>query len=260
MDVSSVPVSPEGEDSPSGPTNAYLVGADEALLVDPAGRSEELDRIVAERTVDHIAVTHHHSDHVGGLKEYATETGATVWARRGREQSFQSATGVTPDRTFCGDTVIETGSGRVRVLETPGHALEHVAFAIGERYLVGDLALASGSVVVGAPEGDMRAYLGSLRRLHARAPAALYPGHGDVIETPRKTVRQLITHRRERESAVLGAVDAGASSVPEITNAAYEKDIAGVRALAEATVKAHLEKLAVEGRVVWDGTYASISE
>lgn len=260
MDVSSVPVSARTGTKPSGPTNTYLVGKDSALLVDPAGRSEELAEIVAERTVDHIAVTHYHQDHLGGVEAYATETGATVWARHGRERSFRSATGITPDRTFRGGTVIETGNGGVRVLETPGHAPEHVAFVIGERYLVGDLALASGSVVVGAPEGDMRAYLGSLRRLHARAPSVLYPGHGAVIKTPQATVRRLINHRREREHRVLEAIDAGASSVPEITNAAYEKDIASVRALAEATVKAHLEKLAVEGRVVWEDPHASIPE
>lgn len=262
MDVSTVPVSPSSGtaapiDAPSGPTNAYLLGDDRALLVDPGGRSGELDAAVAERTVDHIAVTHHHPDHVGGVSEYATETGATVWARSGRERSFRSATGTAPDRTFSGGTVIETGEGRVRVLETPGHAPEHVGFVAGERSLVGDLVLASGSVVVGAPEGDMRAYLGSLRRVHARAPAAMYPGHGPAIESPRATVRRLIDHRLEREHRVLGAVDAGASSVPAITDAAYEKDVSAVRALAEATVRAHLEKLAVEGKIAWDGAHAS---
>jgi hypothetical protein len=33
-----------------------------------------------------------------------------------------------------------------------------------------------------------------------------------------------------------------------------------VRGLAEATVEAHLEKLAVEGRVAWDGARASVRE
>lgn len=260
MDVTRVPVSPSnGRPAPSGPTNAYLLGDDSAILVDPAGKNDELDGAVVERTVEHIVVTHHHPDHVSGVSEYATETGATVWARRGRERAFRSATGTAPDRTFSRGTVIEVGDEPVRVIETPGHAPEHVSFVIGECYFVGDLALASGSVVVGAPEGDMRAYLGSLRRVHARDPAVLYPGHGPTIESPRATVRRLIDHRRERERRVLEAVEAGASSVPAITDAAYQKDVSGVRALAEATVRAHLEKLAVERAVVWDGTHASIT-
>lgn len=260
MDVSRVPVPPSsGRPAPSGPTNAYLLGDDTAILVDPAGKSDELDGAVADRTVEHIVVTHHHADHVSGVSEYATETEATVWARRGRERSFRSVTGTAPDRTFSGGTVIEVGDERVRVIETPGHAPEHVSFVVGKCYFVGDLALASGSVVVGAPEGDMRAYLGSLRRIHARDPAVLYPGHGPTIESPRSTVRRLIDHRRERERRVLGAVEAGASSVSAITDAAYQKDVSAVRALAEATVRAHLEKLAVERAVVWDGTHASVT-
>ncbi len=258
MNVSRVPVSDEVAKTPSGSTNAYLVGVDGALLVDPGGESDELDTAVADRSVDHIAVTHHHPDHIAGVSRYAAETGATVWARRGRERSFESATGVAPDRTFRGDTTIEIGAGCVRVLETPGHASEHVSFVVGEQYLVGDLVLASGSVVVGAPEGDMRAYLGSLRRVYARDPSVLYPGHGSVIDAPQATVRRLIDHRREREHRVLGAIEAGAASIPEITDAAYEKDVSDVRELAEATVEAHLEKLAVEKKVVWDGTRASL--
>lgn len=263
MDVSTVSVTVLGDvptEAPSGATNAYLVGNDHALLVDPPCRSEKLDAVVTARTVDHIAVTHHHPDHVGGVSEYATETGATVWARRGRERSFREATGIRPDRTFTDGTQIETGDGTVRVIETPGHASEHVGFVFGERCLVGDLATQSGSVVVGAPEGDMRAYLGSLRRIHARDLAVLYPGHGPVIENPQSTIRRLIDHRLERERHVLEAVESRASSVAAITDIAYEKDVSAVRSLAEATVQAHLQKLAVEGSITWDGTHASVPE
>jgi ribonuclease/clavin/mitogillin len=258
MDVSrfavSVPTS-----APHGTTNAYLLGRERALLIDPAARSDDLDAAVADRTVDHIAVTHHHPDHVSAVREYADETGATVWARRGREQSFTAATDSSPDRTFDGGIIIETDEGGVRVFETPGHAPEHVAYVVSgsqERLICGDLVMASGSVVVGAPEGDMRAYIGSLRRVYARDPDVLYPGHGPSIDDPRATIRELIDHRLDRERRVLEAVKSGASTVSNITDIAYEKDVSSVRALAEATVMAHLEKLAVEGRVKWDGERA----
>lgn len=236
------------------------------MLIDPAMRGDELDAAIAERTVDHIAVTHHHPDHVGAVREYAAETEATVWARRGREQSFTAATDTSPDRTFRGGTTIETGEGSVRVLETPGHTPEHVGFVTEDentmetRLLGGDLAVAAGSVAVGAPDGDMRAYLGSLRRVYAFDPGVLYPGHGPAIDDPRATIRELIDHRLDRERRVLTAVESGASTVPAITDAAYEKDVAAVRALAEATVKAHLEKLAVEGKIAWDGTLIERTE
>jgi glyoxylase-like metal-dependent hydrolase (beta-lactamase superfamily II) len=123
---------------------------------------------------------------------------------------------------------------------------------------VGDLAVAEGSVVVGHPSGDMRAYVSSLRRLWARDPPRLHPAHGPTIEDPRGTCERLIEHRRDREERVLRAVRDGAGTVPEMTDAAYEKDLAGVRDLAEATVRAHLEKLRVEGHIAWDGERARV--
>ena len=50
--------------------------------------------------------------------------------------------------------------------------------------------------------------------------------------------------------------DLGARDVADIVEAAYEKDLTGVRDLAAATVRAHLEKLAVEGHVRWNGDRA----
>jgi glyoxylase-like metal-dependent hydrolase (beta-lactamase superfamily II) len=248
--------------SPTGQTHAYVLGRSGALLVDPAARVDGLDAL-ADR-VDHVALTHHHPDHVGAVAHYAEETDATVWCRLGREAAFEAAAGIEPDRTFADGTRIETGEGPIEVVDTPGHAPEHVGFRFpgedGEEgedeYLVGDLAVAEGSVVVGHPTGDMRAYVSSLRRLWARDPPRLHPAHGPTIEDPRATCERLIEHRRDREERVLRAVRDGAGTVPEITDVAYEKDLTGVRDLAEATVRAHVEKLRVEGRLAWDGERA----
>lgn len=243
-------------DVPGGRTNAYVVGDTACVLVDPGVRSAELDDALDGSTVAHVAVTHHHPDHVSAVGEYARELDATVWARAGREDAFESATGVAPDRAFQEGTTIPVGDGYVRVVETPGHAPEHVAFDVDGGVLVGDLAVAEGSVVVGAPEGDLRAYLTSLRRVNVRDPTRLYPGHGPVIEDPRTTCERLIRHRLDRERRVLAAVENGAQTVDDVVAAAYGKDLSGVRDLARATVRAHLEKLAVEDSITWDGSDA----
>ncbi|QLH81948.1 MBL fold metallo-hydrolase [Halosimplex pelagicum] len=255
--------------APTGETAAYVLGADPALLVDPAARTGRLDDLAAERDVGHVAVTHHHPDHVGAVAHYAEAHDATVWARTGRADAFEAATGVEPDRTFAEGTAIETGEGAVHVVDTPGHAPEHVGFLAadgdgraddggGSALVCGDLAVAEGSVVVGAPEGDLRAYLSSLRRVHAMAPDRLLPGHGPAVEgvAVRETTARLLAHRLDRERRVREAVAEGWETVPDITTAAYDKDLSGVRDLAEATVRAHLEKLAVEGSVRWDGDRA----
>jgi len=237
----SVPVATR---APTGATNAYLA---DSVLLDPAARSDALDARVAERDVTDIAVTHTHEDHVGALAHYADETDATVWARAGREERFAAATGVTPDRVFReGDAV-----GPLTVLETPGHAPDHVAFRGGDELAVGDLAMAESSIFVGTLDGDMRAYYASLRRLLASDAATLYPGHGHAIENPDERIADLLARRVRRERNVERAVREGARDLDDIVDAAYSRNIADVRDLAAETVRAHLEKLAVERRVRW---------
>jgi glyoxylase-like metal-dependent hydrolase (beta-lactamase superfamily II) len=244
--------------APTGETNAYLVGDDERLLVDPAGRTDELDAAV-DSGVAHIAVTHTHPDHVGAVAAYAARTDATVWAHAAFSERFERATGVAPDREFRpGDAI---GASGVTVMATPGHAPDHVAFFVARKdgaggidAVSGDLAFATGSVFVGASDGDMRTYLASLRRVLAHRFDRLHPAHGPVVENPSERVRDLYFHRRDRERRVLRAVENGATTLPEILDAAYEKDLTGVRDLAGDTVRAHLDKLRVEGRVEWDGS------
>jgi len=241
--------------APHGETNAYLLGRGERVLVDPAARTDALDDAVAATGVDHLAVTHTHPDHVGAVAHYSRETDATVWAHAAFAERFAEATGVDPDRCFRpGD---ELGGAGVTVLDTPGHAPDHVAFLAGGDAVTGDLVFADGSVFVGAVDGDMRAYLSSLRRLAARAPDRLHPGHGPAVESPRGRLHELHAHRRDRERRVFAAVASGAATVDAILDRAYDKDLAGVRDLAGQTVRAHLDKLLVEGRVDWDGARAT---
>lgn len=253
--------------APGGTTNAYLL---DGLLVDPAARTDALDAALAERgaadaaapAVEAIAVTHTHPDHVGAVAEYAAATGATVVAREGRIDRFAAATGIDPDETVApGETVADTG---VRVVDTPGHAPDHVAFAAGDPgagpepsvggpgrsvLCCGDLAVAEGSVAVAAPEGDLAAYLASLERVRDAGYDRLLPGHGPAIDDPAATCDRLIEHRHARERDVIAAVDAGAADLDAVVDDVYEKDLSGVRDLARATVAAHVEKLVGEGRV-----------
>jgi ribonuclease/clavin/mitogillin len=238
--------------APQDETNAYLVGRGERVLVDPAGRTDDLDAAAA--TADHIAVTHSHPDHVGAVDHYASATDATVWAHAAFADRFERETGVAPDRVFRpGD---ELGDSGVTVLDTPGHAPDHVAFVRGSEAVTGDLVFARGSVFVGAADGDMRAYLSSLRRVAARDFDRLHPGHGPAVDSATERLRDLHRHRLDRERRVLAAVADGCETVSAILDHAYDKDLSGVRDLAGQTVRAHLDKLFVEDRVNWDGAHA----
>lgn len=244
IDRFSVPTSTR---APTGSTNAYLVGG---LLIDPAARTEALDA-AAERAT-HVAVTHTHPDHVGALAHYAESR--TALALSGHEDRFEEATGILPDGTVSeGDRL-----AGLTVLETPGHAPDHVAFATGRTVVCGDLVMTDGSVFVGGDGADMAAYLDSLRRLRDLDSDTLYPGHGEPIEVPERRLEWLIDHRLERERRVREAVEAGNHTIEGIREAAYRKDLSGVADLAALTVEAHLEKLATEGEIEWDGERARL--
>ncbi len=261
----SIPVSGP---APTGTTNAYVIGRSDALLVDPAGESDDLERALDRRSPTAVLATHTHPDHVGALARYAREYDLDVYTRSGYEKRFERATGVKPDANVRDGDVLPAGDFDVEATSTPGHAPDHVALTIGGvdatprsevrngRVLVGDLAVAEGSVFVGPPDGDMRGYLTALRRLHARGPAELLPGHGPAIDDPRAVLRRLIAHRLDRERTVLAAVRNGHETPEVVVETAYEKDLSGVRDLARRAVIAHLEKLAVEGSIEWDGERA----
>jgi Zn-dependent hydrolases, including glyoxylases len=215
-------------------------------LIDPGVDGPALDDALAGVDVDHVAVTHAHPDHAGAVAAHAD--GATVWAARGHADRFRTTTGVDPDRTLAESDRV----AGARVLATPGHAPDHLAFLTDASAACGDLARAGGSVAVAAPDGDLRTYLLSLRRLRLRRPARLSPGHGPVVDDPVAALDRLYDHRRERERRVLAAVRAGAGDPDAVLARAYDVDLTGVRAQARATVVAHVEKLAAEGRVRWE--------
>lgn len=248
-EIHRIPIEAETR-APTGRTNAYLVVGAESVLVDPGAQADALDAAIEETPPDHVVATHTHPDHVNGLVHYASETNAEVWALRSEETRFAQATGVYPGRTFGDGESI----GPLEAVATPGHAPDHVAFEADGRILCGDLAVAEGSVFVGGADGDMAAYLASLRRLRDRNPELLYPAHGPVIDAPIETIDRLLEHRLERERRVLEAIERGASHPTAILEAAYDKDLTGVRDLARKTVVAHVEKLEAEGTVEWDPT------
>ncbi|WP_290810084.1 MBL fold metallo-hydrolase [Halovivax sp.] len=243
--------------APHGTTNAYVVGRDPALLVDPAARTDQLDELVRARGVEHILVTHTHPDHVGAVAAYRDELDATCWALRSHTDRFEAATGFEPDDAFGDGDRLELGTGRVRILALPGHAPDHLGVDVGGGPVCcGDCAVREGSVVVGGPNADMRAYLNALRRLRSLDPPTLLPGHGPPIERPAAVLDRLIEHRERRERRVYEAVASGARAPDEIVDRAYEKDLSGVEDLARATVIAHLRKLAADDRIEWDGERA----
>jgi len=226
-------------------TNTYLLGSRGLGVVidpgpeDPAHTTAVLDRARARGwTIALILVSHAHSDHIGGADQLLRATGATVRRWGGKEPLRDGE-------------LIADHRAPLRVLHTPGHAADHVAFHWpGRRVLFsGDLLLGEGTVQVTPPGGSMTEYLRSLERAAGLDLALIAPGHGPLIHDPRQRIASYRAHRLERERQVLAALAGGRRTVSEITSALYVGLDPHLRRAAEGTVLAHLEKLTAEGQV-----------
>ncbi|HVX74679.1 MAG TPA: hydroxyacylglutathione hydrolase [Bradyrhizobium sp.] len=74
-------------------------------------------------TLTDILITHHHHDHVGGVAELKDKYKCRVVAPHDKTTKIANV----DLRTKQGD-VLKIGSLLVRVLETPGHTLDHVSY------------------------------------------------------------------------------------------------------------------------------------
>src|SRR3546814_13064309 len=68
----------------------------------------------------------------------------------------------------------------------------------------------------------MTAYMASLDKLLARDDAIYYPAHGPAVDHPRRLVRGLIGHRRQREGQMLRRLKAGEGPTPAMVDQMYK--------------------------------------
>ena len=135
-------------------------------------------------------------------------------------------------------------------MAAPGHAPDHVAFfapASGSLF-TGDAVLGRGTSVIDPPEGDLAAYLRSLRKLRELTPRTIYPGHGPVVLRAVAKLDEYLEHRAMREGQVLSALGDGWRTPEEMVAEIYADHPPEVHELAARSVLAHLIKLEVEGR------------
>ena len=224
-------------------TNTWIVGEAPVIVIDPgpddAGHLQEVARTAG--VVGAIAITHDHPDHAPGAFPLALLTGASAYAARPIEGM---------ERIRDGD-LLSAGSTTLSVVAAAGHTPDHVAFheARSGSLFTGDAVLGRGTSVIDPPEGDLAAYLRSLRRLRELSPRTIYPGHGPVVLRAVAKLEEYLDHRAMREEQVLSTLGDGWRSPEELVAEIYADHPPEVHELAARSVVAQLLKLEVEGRV-----------
>ena len=92
----------------------------------------------------------------------------------------------------------------MRGVHTPGHTSNHMCYALDEEHALftGDHVMGWSTTVVSPPDGDMRDYIDSLRKVMARDDATLWPTHGAPVTAPRPFLQAFLDHRLQREAQV----------------------------------------------------------
>lgn len=247
----------------TGPgTNTYLVGgADDWTVIDPGPELQAQGEAAADRhlqailaaapgRITRILVTHTHRDHSPAAVALAQLTGAPVLGRTALHPEWQDPS-FAPQRQLLDGERLPAGEGcTLRVVHTPGHASNHLCYLLEEEktLFTGDHVMQGSTVVINPPDGDMGAYLDSLKSLLELDLDWLAPGHGFLVAPPADTLRGLIAHRLRREAKVVAALQSqGAQPLSGVLPHVYDDVPPALHGMASRSLLAHLLKLQRDG-------------
>lgn len=241
-------------------TQTYLVGTSELAVIDPGPDDpRHLDAVmaaIADRSVTTILCTHTHRDHSPAAASLKRLTGAEVVGcapltleDAGPRADAAFDTGYAPDRVLADGEGVLGPDWTLVAIATPGHTSNHLAFALPEAgaLFTGDHVMGWSTTVVAPPDGDMAAYMASLDKLMGRDDRVYYPAHGDPIENPRRFVRGLMGHRKQREGQILRLLRQEVGAIPMMVERMYAGLDPRLFGAAGRSVLAHLIDLEARG-------------
>lgn len=253
-------------------TQTHLVGTSDLAVIDPGpdepAHLEALLAAIAGRPVTAILITHTHRDHSPLARALKQATGAPiigcaplVFEDLGPRAEASFDRDYTPDRILADGEQVNGKGWTLTAVATPGHTSNHLAFALeeGGALFSGDHVMGWSTTVVAPPDGDMAAYLASLAKLMEREDHVYYPAHGEQIDKPRRFVRSLIGHRKQREGQIVRLLAKGVGAPEAMVDAMYAGLDPRLKGAAKGSVFAHLIELERRGQAreeagIWHAT------
>ncbi len=252
-------------------TSTYLVGSSGGMaVIDPGPydtvHGEAILTAAKGYKISHVFVTHSHIDHSPLSSWLASKTGAKIYAfgphgtgRTGGLQEEEVEAGA--DKEFQPDHILTDGDihkgsdWTLRAIHTPGHTSNHMCFMLEEEKLlfVGDHVMAWATTVIAPPDGDVRKYLQSLKKIGQENAEKLIPTHGPWVENPQPFIRGIITHRRMREGQILKHLEDGENTINILVERMYKDVDKRLYPAAARSVFGHIIALVDEGRIKCSG-------
>lgn len=240
-------------------TGSHVIGQGRVAVIDPgpddAAHVAALLHALDGETVAAVLVTHTHRDHSPAARALADVTGAPILGCAPLDPGGPTVDAFdadyAPTRVLVEGETVEGPGWTLSALATPGHASNHLAFALAEEraLFTGDHVMGWSTTVIAPPDGNMGDYLASLEKLIARDDLIYHPTHGEPIMQPQRHARGLLLHRRQREGAILARLREAASTVPALVAAMYAGVDTRLHDAAGASVLAHVLDLEHRGLV-----------
>jgi glyoxylase-like metal-dependent hydrolase (beta-lactamase superfamily II) len=251
-------------------TNTFLVGAERLVVIDPGpddeGHISAILAAIGPAKVDAILITHSHADHVPGARPLQAATGAPILAAVLQQVPASSAGSdlrldaavddrFAPDVRLADGEIIEGDGFSLEAIATPGHASDHLAFAMRGTDILfsGDHVMGWSTTVVAPPDGSMQDYMASLERLLARPERSYLPAHGGAVGKAHAYVRGLRTHRRMRERAIRERLELGDTTIQQMVSEIYRDVDPRLHRAAALSTLAHLQDLVARGLAASSG-------
>jgi hydroxyacylglutathione hydrolase len=193
----------------------------------------------------HLLITHHHHDHTAGNEVLKRMTGCTII---GPVKEARSTPGI--DKGVREGDMVEIGSVKAKVIETPGHTAGHVSYFFQDDGIVfvGDTLFSVGCGKL--LEGDAKTMWRSLQKLAALPLATkLYCGH----EYTRNNARFALTVEPENEALKARAKQAeGLAARGEPTLPTTIAQELATNPFLRPQSPAIQKRLGMEGRELWE--------
>jgi glyoxylase-like metal-dependent hydrolase (beta-lactamase superfamily II) len=247
-------------------TQTHIVGWGEVAVIDPGpDLPDHVEAILAATIGERITAilcTHTHRDHSPASRALQAATGAPIMGCApltmdddGPRADAAFDTDHRPDRVLDDGETVSGPGWTLEAVATPGHTSNHLCFALRESRALfsGDHVMGWSTTVVSPPDGDMGDYMRSLDKLIERDDRIYYPAHGEPVEEPRRFVRAVAAHRRQRERQILDLLQFEAQSIPKMVESMYRSLDPRLHGAAGRSVLAHLIELEMRDRVWRDG-------
>ncbi|MBI4282002.1 MAG: MBL fold metallo-hydrolase [Chloroflexi bacterium] len=158
--------------------NAYLIVSPqtgESIIIDAPRGPEKLLEEARGTQVRFILITHNHSDHLAGLKEMVTATGALVAAH----SQDAAVLPVSPALLVNDGDTLRAGTIEMKVIHTPGHTPGSVCYLAGQLLFSGDTLFPGGPGNSRSPESLQQIIKSITQKLYTLPDDTfLLPGHG----------------------------------------------------------------------------------